>query len=89
MSNAKNFCRGLVTFGLVLLTSWTALKTCSGPWFIYNIVALAINAVYFFTLAIKSMNVKKILGTMKYLSQIPEEEFADIAEDIPLNYVLR
>ena len=48
-----NFFRGLVTFGLVLLTSWTALKTCSGPWFIYNIIALAINAVYFFTLAIK------------------------------------
>ena len=43
----------------------------------------------FFTLAIRSMNVKKILGTMKYLSQIPEEEFADIAESIPLNYVLR
>ena len=26
----------------------------------------------FFTLAIKSMNVKKILGTMKYLSEISE-----------------
>ena len=43
----------------------------------------------FFTLAIRSMNVKKILGTMKYLSQIPEEEFVDIAESIPLNYILR
>ena len=43
----------------------------------------------FFTLAIKSMNIKKILGTMKYLSQISEEEFAEIAESIPLNYILR
>ena len=43
----------------------------------------------FFTLAIKSMNVKKILGTMKYLSEISEEELTEIAESIPLNYILR
>ena len=43
----------------------------------------------FFTEAIRSMNVKKILGTMKYLCEASEEELAEIAESIPLNYILR
>ena len=43
----------------------------------------------FFTIAIRSMNVKKILGTMKYLCEASEEELIEIAESIPLNYILR
>ena len=46
------------------------------------------NGDNFFTLAIRSMNVKKILATMKFLSSISEEELSDIAEFLPLNDIL-
>lgn len=45
--------RGLMTFGMILLTAWSAIKICAGTWFIYNLVTLTINAIYFITLAIK------------------------------------
>ena len=38
---------------MVLLTTWSAVRICAGSWFVYNLVALLVNAVYLVALSIK------------------------------------
>ena len=45
--------RGLVTAAYLLLSIWTALKTCAAQYFVYNVAIMIISAVYLTTLIVK------------------------------------
>ena len=49
----KSLVRGCITFGLFLLTIWTATETCASQWFLYNLAGFVVNGVYFLLLTIK------------------------------------
>ena len=49
----KIYLRGCMTFGLLLLTIWSALEICASQWFVYNLIGLMINLVYFLRLGVK------------------------------------
>ena len=45
--------RGLITASYLFLTIWSALKTCSAIYFLYNVSILVISSIYLTTLIIK------------------------------------
>lgn len=45
--------RGLVTAAYLLLSVWSALKTCAAQFFLYNVAFMVISAVYLTTLIVK------------------------------------
>ena len=53
LANSKLYLRLLVTLGYLVLSTWAALRTCAASYFLYNVVILAINAIYLTVLIVK------------------------------------
>ena len=45
--------RGLITAAYLFLTIWSALKTCSAAYFLYNVSILVISSIYLTTLIVR------------------------------------
>ena len=52
-TNSELALRGLITAAYLFLTIWSALKTCSAVYFLYNISILVISSIYLAALSIK------------------------------------
>ena len=52
-TNSELALRGLITAAYLFLTIWSALKTCSAVYFLYNVLILVISSVYLAALSIK------------------------------------